>query len=150
MRIALYQPEIAQNVGATIRAAACFSAGVDIIGPAGFPLGARELRRVAMDYAALAAPTLHDGWTAFLTARAYAPGRLVLLTTKADRFLTEVKLAPDDVYILGRESAGVPEDVHAAADIRTKIALAPDARSLNVAVAGAVALHEARRQCGWP
>lgn len=147
MRLALYQPDIPQNVGAAIRAAACFGAGLDIIEPCGFPLGAREVRRVAMDYGALAAPTPHAGWAAFLEAK--GPGRLALMTTKAETALWDFEFRRDDIILMGRESAGAPEEVHAAADARLFIPMTPEARSLNIAVAAAIALAEARRQVGF-
>lgn len=147
MRLALYQPDIPQNVGAAIRAAACFGAGLDIIGPCGFPLDSKKIRRVAMDYGALSEPTAHDGWNAFLEKLGSA--RLILLTTKADATIWEHEFAADDVILMGRESEGAPEEVHAAAHARLRIPLATEARSLNVAAAAAVALAEARRQIGW-
>jgi tRNA (cytidine/uridine-2'-O-)-methyltransferase len=142
-----------QNVGAAIRVAACFGAGVDLIGPLGFAGGERAIRRVAMDYALAAPPTLHDGWSLFLAAveapdRA-RPGRLLLLTTKGSTLLWDFPFEEGDTLLLGRESAGVPDKVHAAADARLVIPLAAGARALNVAVAGAVALSEARRQLGF-
>lgn len=146
MRIALFQPDIAQNVGAAIRIAACFGAGVDLIGPMGFPAGEREIRRVAMDYAAAVQPRLHSGWTAFLRDR--PPGRLVLLTTRSETSLWDFQFKAGDFLIVGRESAGAPDHVHAAAEARISIPLAPGARSLNVAVTAAVALAEAQRQIG--
>ncbi len=147
MRLALYQPDIPQNVGAAIRAAACFGAGMDVIEPCGFPLDSREVRRVAMDYGAAAAPKAHSGWTGFLETAGDA--RLILLTTKADRTIWDFAFRPDDIILMGRESAGAPDEVHDRADARLKIPLAPETRSLNVAVAAAVALAEARRQVGW-
>lgn len=147
MRLALYQPDIPQNVGAAIRAAACFGAGIDVIEPCGFPLDSREVRRVAMDYGAAAAPHAHAGWTAFLES--VGASRLVLLTTKADETVWEFSFRPDDIILMGRESAGAPDEVHDRADARLRIPLAPGARSLNVATAAAVALAEARRQSGW-
>lgn len=148
MRLALYQPDIPQNVGAAIRAAACFGAGMDVIEPCGFPLDSREVRRVAMDYGnAAAAPQAHTGWTAFLES--VGAGRLVLLTTRADQTIWDFSFRADDIILMGRESAGAPDEVHERADARLKIPLAPGARSLNVAVAAAVALAEARRQVGW-
>ncbi len=160
MRLALYQPDMPQNVGAAIRVAACFGAAIDIIGPCGFSGGERDIRRVAMDYALAAPPVFHDGWRTFLSglrgaSLAAAPSgknkaRLALMTTKGATDLWKFTFMPDDVILLGRESAGVPLEVHEAADARLRIPLAPLARSLNVAVAGAVALAEARRQTGWP
>lgn len=147
MRLALYQPDIPQNVGAAIRAAACFGATLDIIGPCGFPLDSRKIGRVAMDYGALAAPTEHLCWNAFHSDTRSA--RVILLTTKASQSLWDFEFRETDILLMGRESSGAPEEVHGAADTRLRIPLAPDARSLNIAVAAAVALAEARRQIGW-
>jgi len=147
MRLALYQPDIPQNVGAAIRAAACFGAGLDVIEPCGFPLNAREVRRVAMDYGEAAAPTAHAGWEAFLETLGAA--RLILLTTAAEETIWNFEFRMDDILLMGRESAGAPPEIHGAAYTRLKIPLAPGARSLNVHVAAAVALAEARRQIGW-
>ncbi|MEM8772767.1 MAG: TrmH family RNA methyltransferase [Pseudomonadota bacterium] len=147
MRLVLYEPDIPQNVGAAIRVAACFDVGIEIIEPCGFPLNAREIRRVAMDYGALAEPKAHASWEAFVATLDGA--RLLLLTTKGAAPLWDIEFKEDDVLLLGRESAGVPEAVHEAADIRTRIPVAANARSLNVAVAGAVVLAEARRQLGF-
>lgn len=144
MRLALYQPDMAPNVGAAIRIAACFGAGLDIIEPCGFPLDSREVRRVAMDYGALAPPTAHSGWRAFLEARGAA--RLVLMTTKASEPIWDFRFRPDDILLMGRESAGVPDEVHETADARVLIPLAPEARSLNLVVAAGIGLAEARRQ----
>jgi tRNA (cytidine/uridine-2'-O-)-methyltransferase len=147
MRLALYQPDIPQNVGAAIRAAACFGARMDVVEPCGFPLDSREVRRVAMDYGAAAAPAAHADWPAFLETVGEA--RLVLLTTKAEATIWDFRFQANDVILMGRESAGAPDEVHQAAHARLRIPLAPGARSLNVAVAAAVALAEARRQVGW-
>ncbi|MEE2692490.1 MAG: TrmH family RNA methyltransferase [Pseudomonadota bacterium] len=149
MRLALYEPDMPPNVGAAIRAAACFGAGVDVIGPCGFPLDARDLRRAAMDYASLAPPLLHAGWRAFLDSPSRRGGRLVLMTTRGAGSLYDFSFAETDVILMGRESAGAPEAVHEAADARLLIPMAKGARSLNIAVAAAVALSEARRQTGW-
>jgi len=147
MRLALYQPDIPQNVGAAIRAAACFGAGLDIIAPCGFPLDSRKIGRVAMDYGTLAPPTIHDGWQPFCDAQ--HPARLILLTTKASETIWDFSFRRDDILLMGRESAGAPDDVHEAVNARLRIPLAPQARSLNITVAAAVALAEARRQLGW-
>ena len=147
MRLALYQPDIPQNVGAAIRAAACFGAELDIIAPCGFPLDSRKIGRVAMDYGDLAPPTIHDGWELFVTA--VKPARLILLTTKATETIWDYAFKSDDIILMGRESAGAPADVHATVDARLRIPLAPDARSLNITVAAAVTLAEVRRQIGW-
>jgi len=147
MRLALYQPDIPQNVGAAIRAAACFGASLDIIGPCGFPLDSRKIGRVAMDYGAIAAPDEHTSWDAF--TQSMGSSRIVLMTTKASQSLWDFEFRENDVLLMGRESAGAPKEVHGGADARLIIPLAPDARSLNIAAAAAVALAEARRQIGW-
>ena len=144
--IALYQPEIADNAGAATRAAACFGAGLHIIEPCGFPLSSRRFARVAMDYGLLAPPVIHRDWEAFTEAT--SAHRLVLLTTKATIGLWEADLAPGDVVLLGQESAGAPPHVHDAAALRVRIPLAPAARSLNLATAGAIALAEYARRFG--
>ena len=147
LRLVLYQPDIPQNTGAAIRAAACFGATLEIIEPCGFPLDAKALRRVAMDYGALAAPVAHVSWAAF--CETLAGGRLILLTTRADASLWDFAFQPGDTLLLGRESAGVPEDVHGSAHTRLVVPMASGARSLNVATTGAIVLAEARRQLGW-
>ncbi len=149
MRLALYQPDMAPNVGAAIRAAACFGAGIDVIGPCGFPLDSKDLKRAAMDYALLAPPLLHAGWRAFLESPSRRGGRLVLMTTKGAAPLYDFAFSETDIILMGRESAGAPDEVHAEADARLFIPMAKGARSLNIAVAAAVALSEARRQTGW-
>ena len=147
MRLALHQPDIAGNVGTLLRTAACFGMAVDVIEPAGFAWNDRALRRAGMDYAGAAAVTRHADWAAF---RAAAGGRLVLLTTRGATPLYDARFAADDVLLLGSEGAGVPDTVHAAADLRVRIPMCPGFRSLNVAVAGAIVLAEALRQTGWP
>jgi tRNA (cytidine/uridine-2'-O-)-methyltransferase len=128
-----------------VRLCACFGVPLDVIEPAGFVFTAREMRRVAMDYAPLAEVERHACWAAF---RGRLNGRLVLLTTKASMRHVDFAFAPDDVLLLGRESAGVADEVHAAADARLRIPLRPGARSLNVAVAAGMVLGEALRQTG--
>lgn len=148
MRLALFQPDIPQNVGAAVRLAACLGAPLDVIEPCGFPLSDVAIRRAAMDYAAKAEVHRHTGWAAFHEARA---GRLVLFTTRGATPLYDFAFQPGDVLLFGRESAGVPEEVHAVADARVVIPLAPGARSLNVVTAAAIALAEALRQTnGFP
>lgn len=147
MRLALYQPDIPQNVGAAIRAAACFGAGLDVIEPCGFPLDSREVRRVAMDYGAAAAPVAHSGWDAYL--KALGTARIILMTTQAEKTIWDFSFSPNDIILMGRESAGAPMDVHDRADARLRVPMAPGARSLNITIAAAVALAEARRQVGW-
>ena len=149
MRLALYEPDIPQNLGAFIRLAACLGTPLDIIEPCGFPVDDRRIRRAAMDYYDLAQLRRHDSWTAFRNDR--PPGRLVLLTTSGATALPQASFEPDDTLLLGRESAGVPAEVHAAADLRVRVPLQKGARSLNVALAAAMVLSEALRQTsGFP
>lgn len=149
MRIALYQPDIPQNAGAILRLAACLGLAVDIIEPCGFVWEDKRLRRAGMDYRDLASVTRHDSWAAF---QARGPqGRRVLLTTARATPLPGFGFRDDDILLLGRESAGVPESVHAAADARVTIPQVAGTRSLNVATAAAVVAGEALRQTGgWP
>ncbi len=150
LRIALYQPDIPQNTGTILRLAACFGVAVDVIGPTGFDLSDRALRRAGLDYAEHAALTRHVSWEAFLAGRGGATGggRLVLLTTAAETRHCDFAFAADDVLLFGRESAGAPPAVHAAADARVRIPLRPGRRSLNLAVACGIAVAEALRQTG--
>ncbi len=146
MRLVLFQPEIAGNAGAAIRAAACFGAGVDIVEPCGFPPDDRALKRAAMDYGALAPPVRHASWAAFQESAERRAGRLVLLTTKAAKTLWEAELRDTDLFLIGQESAGVPGDVRDACDLAVRIPIAEGARSLNAAAAAAIALAEAKRR----
>jgi tRNA (cytidine/uridine-2'-O-)-methyltransferase len=146
MRLALYQPDIPQNTGTILRLAACLSVPVDIIGPAGFDLSDKALRRAGLDYLERVTLTRHLSWERFGIDR--APGRLVLLSTHGTVRHVDFDFEPGDILLLGRESAGVPDHVHAAADARIMIPLAAGTRSLNVAVAAAMALGEALRQTG--
>ena len=145
MRIALFQPDIAGNVGTILRLAACLGVAVDIIEPCGFPFSDRGLRRAGMDYAAEAEVARHADWDAF---RAAVPGRLVLLTTHGGTRLPDAHFAAGDIVLMGSESAGAPPFVHAAAALSVRIPLRPGFRSLNVAVAAGIALAEAMRQTG--
>lgn len=147
MRLALHQLDIAGNVGTLIRTAACFGVGVDLIEPMGFAWSDRALARAGMDYAAAAEVERHADWAAF---EARVAGRIVLLTTAGATPLPDAAFRPDDVLLLGSESAGVPAEVHARADLRVAIPMRPGFRSLNVAVAGGIAMAEALRQTGWP
>ncbi|MCP9232367.1 tRNA (cytidine(34)-2'-O)-methyltransferase [Mesorhizobium sp. LMG 17147] len=146
LRIALYQPDIAGNTGTILRFAACLGLGVDIIEPAGFPLGDRALKRAGMDYLEMAALTRHVDWHAFEDWRKLAKRRLVLLSTKAAAIYTDFAFAGDDILLFGRESAGVPDAVHEAADARLTIPMQPGARSINVALSAAMVAGEAIRQ----
>ena len=143
MRLALYQPDIAQNVGTILRLGACLGVAVDIIEPCGFPFGDASLKRAGLDYLDHADSLRHQSWEAFLASN---PSRIVLLTTKAERAYTDFSFAASDTLLVGRESAGVPAAVAARADARLKIPLRPGLRSLNVAVAAAMVLGEALRQ----
>lgn len=143
MRIALFQPDIAQNVGTILRLGACLGVGIDIVEPCGFPFGDAALKRAGLDYLDHASFIRHQSWEAFLATK---PTRIVLLTTKAEHVFTDFAFDRTDTLLLGRESAGVPPEVAARADARLKIPLKPGLRSLNVAVAGAMVLGEALRQ----
>ena len=143
MRLALYQPDIPQNTGAVLRLGACLGVPVDIIEPCGFVLSDRRLKRAGMDYIDAATIARHASWASFA---ATARGRLVLLTTKGTLAYHRFAFRPDDTLLLGRETAGVPEDVHRAVDARLRIPLMPRQRSLNLAIAAALALGEALRQ----
>jgi len=147
LRIALYQPDIAGNTGTILRMAACLGVAVDIVEPAGFDMSDRNLKRAGMDYLELAALTRHVDFEAFDRWRKGEGRRLVLFTTKALSPYTQFAFAPDDILLFGRESAGVPEDVHNRADARVVIPLVAG-RSLNLAVSAAMALGEAIRQVG--
>lgn len=147
LRLALFEPDIPQNTGALLRLAACFAVEVDLIEPFGFLYDDRRLRRAALDYAAAVAIRRHASWGRFVADR--DPGsRLVLLTTGGTIAHDRFDFAADDTLILGRESAGVPDFVHRAVFARVVIRLTRGARSLNVALAGAIAVAEARRQTG--
>jgi tRNA (cytidine/uridine-2'-O-)-methyltransferase len=146
MRLALYQPDIPQNTGTMLRLTACLGVPVDIIGPAGFDVSDRNFRRAGLDYLDYADIARHASWRAFEEWRRRERLRLVLATTKAALPYTSFAFARDDIILLGRESAGVPEEVHEAADARIVIPMRPGLRSINVAVAAAMILGEALRQ----
>jgi tRNA (cytidine/uridine-2'-O-)-methyltransferase len=148
MRIALYQPDQAGNVGTILRLAACLGVAVDIIEPCGFPWSDRALKRAGMDYAEIASVTRHENWSAF---ESRCEGRLVLLTTHSATPLPDARLAAGDVLLLGSESSGVPDEVHDRAELRVRIPQVASTRSLNIAVAAGIGLAEALRQTnGWP
>jgi tRNA (cytidine/uridine-2'-O-)-methyltransferase len=144
MRLALYEPDIPQNCGALLRLGACLGVGVDIIEPCGFLFSDKGLKRAGMDYLTEADYARHTSWTAYRAAK--GPGRIVLLTSKAQIAFTDFAFAPDDTILLGRESAGVPDAVHEAVDARLRIPMRAGMRSINVAQAGAMVLGEALRQ----
>lgn len=148
MHIALFQPDIAGNVGTIIRLAACFAVPIDIIMPCGFPASDKQLKRAAMDYADAASLTRHASSGAFFAQREAAASRIILLTAHGDTRLPDMRFAANDTLLLGSESAGVPPDVHDRADARIRIPMAAGFRSLNIAVAAGIALGEALRQTG--
>ncbi|MEM9717024.1 MAG: tRNA (cytidine(34)-2'-O)-methyltransferase [Pseudomonadota bacterium] len=144
MRVVSYQPDIAQNLGSLIRLCACFETPLDVIEPCGFPLSIKALRRAAMDYADVADLTKWPSWDNY--QQTGPEGRAVLLTTKGAADLWSFDFAPTDKLILGRESAGVPQEVSDACNIRLRIPISAVTRSLNVTTAGAIVLAEAKRQ----
>lgn len=146
MRLALFEPDIPQNAGTLIRLGACLGVPVDIIEPCGFSFSDRSLKRAGMDYLERATIHRHDSWAKFLETR--GSSRIILLSTKAAEPYTGFTFAENDLLLLGRESAGVPDEVHERADARVLIPMADGARSLNVALAGAMVLGEALRQVG--
>jgi tRNA (cytidine/uridine-2'-O-)-methyltransferase len=150
-RLAIYQPDIPQNTGTMLRLAACLGVPVEIIEPAGFDVSDRNLRRSGMDYLERAAITRHVSWASFEAWRREGNGRLVLATTKGAMPYAGFVYQPDDIILVGRESAGVPDEVHEAADARIVIPMRTGLRSLNVAMTAAMILGEALRQTdGFP
>ena len=146
MRLIVFEPDIPQNLGTMLRLCACLGVAADVVEPCGFPFSTPALRRAGMDYLDRVNVTRHASWAAY-RAQAGA-GRLVLLTTKAERSYTAFDFAAHDRLVVGRESAGAPDWLHAEADARVAIPLRPGFRSLNVAVAAAMVLGEALRQTG--
>jgi tRNA (cytidine/uridine-2'-O-)-methyltransferase len=142
--LALYQPDIPQNTGALLRTAACLAVPVDIIEPCGFVLDDKRMRRAGMDYMDRVVVSRHAGWQDFQAA--YPGCRRVLLTTQAETAYTDFRFAAGDILLTGRESAGVPDDVHGEVEARITIPMAPELRSLNLAAAAAMVLGEALRQ----
>ena len=149
MRIALFQPDIPQNTGTILRFCACLKVEAHIIEPAGFPTSDRHFRRAGMDYLDQVSIVRHDSWLKFEQWRKNAGCRLILLTTKGEKPYLEFGYQHSDVLLLGRESAGVPDEVAAAADARLVIPMQPGLRSLNVAMAAALVTGEALRQTGF-
>lgn len=146
MRLALFEPDIPQNTGAIMRLAACLGVGIDVIEPCGFLFNDRGLRRAGMDYLQSVALVRHVSWRHFLAG--HGPARLVLLTVRGAVPYTHFSFRGDDVLLLGRESQGVPQEVHDAADARLVVPLQPGMRSLNVVTAAAIVVGEALRQTG--
>ncbi len=145
MRLVLFEPDIPQNCGTLLRLGACLGVGIDIVEPLGFVFGEAQMRRAGMDYLDRADYRRHASWEAFAAQHV---GRIVLLTAHGGTAYTEFSFHPDDAILLGRESAGVPDHVHAAADARLRIPMKSGLRSINVAQAGAMVLGEALRQTG--
>ncbi len=155
MRLAMYQPDIPQNLGAVIRLCACFAVPLDIIEPCGFPLTDRSLKRAALDYGSKAQVQRHHSFTDFLASLSGAKQRLIAIETDSPQNLFDFAFRAEDVLLLGRESAGTPETVLASAQARLAIPMAAGLRSFNVVSAGAIALAEALRSSGalaklWP
>ncbi|MBR2136695.1 MAG: tRNA (cytidine(34)-2'-O)-methyltransferase [Alphaproteobacteria bacterium] len=154
MRLALYEPDIPQNTGTLLRLAACLDVAVDIIEPCGFLFNEKAMRRAGMDYLDFVRLKRHDSWMDFLRYRAQNPdeyGRIVLMTTHGAQSFLDFEFKPNDIILMGRESAGVPENVHQKADARLLIPMNPNARSINMAVSAAMALSEGLRQIkGFP
>ena len=151
MRIALYQPDIAQNTGTILRLCACLGIEAHIIEPTGFPSSDRAFLRAGMDYLDQVELTRHASWSEFLRWRADHPSpppRLIVFSTRATTSYLDHRFEPGDILLFGRESAGLPDEVHAAADARLVIPMRQGLRSLNVAVAAAIAAGEALRQTG--
>jgi tRNA (cytidine/uridine-2'-O-)-methyltransferase len=151
MRIALYEPDIPQNTGTILRLCACLGIEAHIIEPAGFPVTDRAFRRAGMDYLDQVALTRHGSFTAFEDWRREKGLALVLITTQAERSYLDHVFHTNQVLLFGRESAGVPEAVHRAADVALRVPMRPGLRSLNVAMAAAMVAGEALRQTeGFP
>ena len=148
MWIALYEPDIPQNTATILRLAACLGIEADIVEPAGFPTSDRAFRRAGMDYLDRVSITRHSSWTSFEAWRRQQEARLILFTTSGALPYLDHNFRPSDILMFGRESAGVPEAVHQAADARLLIPMRPGLRSINVAMAAAMALGEAMRQTG--
>ncbi len=148
MRLALYQPDIPQNTGTILRMAACLNVAIDVIGPTGFDISDRSLRRAALDYLAFVDLTRHVSWEAYRAALEdeTPPPRIVLLSSKAAINYLDFEFQPSDILLLGRESAGVPDAVRDSTGAQISIAMRTGLRSLNIAVAAAMVLGEALRQ----
>ncbi len=154
MRLALYQPDIPQNTGTLLRLGACLDLAIDIIEPCGFLFNEKAMRRAGMDYLDFVRYRRHNSWNDFLEYRQLHPeeyGRLVLMTTHSAQSFLDFKFQKNDIILMGRESAGVPENVHNSVDARLLIPMNPQARSINMAVSAAMALTEGLRQTeGFP
>lgn len=152
MRLALFQPDIPQNTGTLMRLCACVNLPIDIIEPCGFIFNEKAMRRAGMDYLNMVDYRRHDSWTDFLKYREEHPqeyGRLVLMTTHASIPYTDFEFQDNDIILMGRESAGVPEEVHQTAEARLVIPMNEKARSINVAVSAVMVIGEGLRQTRW-
>ncbi|WP_213774127.1 tRNA (cytidine(34)-2'-O)-methyltransferase [Bradyrhizobium sp. dw_78] len=148
MQIALFQPDIPQNTGTILRLCACLDVPAHIIEPAGFATSDRRFRRAGMDYLDQVTLTRHDSWSKFEQWRKDAGYRLILFTTSSASCYLDYQYRTGDILLFGRETAGVTDEVVAAADARLVIPIKPSLRSLNVAMTAAMALGEALRQTG--
>ena len=148
MQLALFQPDIPQNTGTILRLCACLDVTAHIIEPAGFPVSDRHFRRAGMDYLDHVSIMRHDSWSEFEQWRSRAGNRLILFTTRSATSYLDYRYGSADILLFGRESAGVPEEVARVADARLVIPIMPNLRSMNVAMAAAMALGEALRQIG--
>ncbi|MBR5598418.1 MAG: tRNA (cytidine(34)-2'-O)-methyltransferase [Alphaproteobacteria bacterium] len=149
MRLALFQPDIPQNTGTLLRLGACLDLPIDIIEPCGFIFNEKNLKRAGMDYLNLVSYRRHNSWQDFLEFRQNNPkeyGRIILMTTKASIPYTDFKFEPNDIILMGRESAGVPDSVHSLADARLIIPMNQNARSINVAISAVMVIGEALKQ----
>jgi tRNA (cytidine/uridine-2'-O-)-methyltransferase len=146
LRLALYQPDIPQNAGTMLRMCACLGVTAVIVEPASFPVSDRAFRRAGMDYLEHVAVERHPSFAALEAWREGEGRRLILLSTRAGTDYASFAFRADDIIMVGRESAGVPDAVHRAADMRLAVPMRPRLRSLNVAVAAAMVLGEALRQ----
>ena len=154
MRLALYQPDIPQNTGTLLRLGACLDLELDIIEPCGFLFNEKAMRRAGMDYLEFAKYRRHDSWADFLAYRESHTdeyGRLILMTTHGKKSFVDFQFLQNDIILMGRESAGVPESVHNTVDAQLLIPMNPNARSVNMAISAAMAVTEALRQTnGFP
>ena len=148
MRIALYEPDIPQNTGTILRLCACLGVEAHIIEPAGFPVTDRAFRRAGMDYLDRVTIVRHDSWDKFEAWRRREQLTLILMTTAGGRSFLDHAYRENQVLLFGRESAGVPQAVHDAADVRLRVPMAGGLRSLNVAMTVALVAGEALRQTG--
>jgi tRNA (cytidine/uridine-2'-O-)-methyltransferase len=148
LRLALFQPDIPQNLGAAIRLSACFGVPLDVIEPCAFPVSDRSLKRAALDYGPQADIRRHDSWRLFLEAPERSEGRLVLFSTKGATRIDDFSFEPDDTLLFGRESAGAPAEIHERAEETVCIPIRPGTRSLNLSVSAGVALYAALTSTG--